>query len=73
VSPAHRRKGLARRLTEAAIAWAREHGCTLVRLSASEPAETLYRSLGFTRGRELVLRLDSDLAQGSDRVAERGE
>ena len=58
VSPAHRRNGLARRLTEAAIAWAREHGCTLVRLSASEPAETLYRSLGFTQGRELVLRLD---------------
>jgi GNAT superfamily N-acetyltransferase len=57
VDPAHRRNGTARRLTEAAIAWARERGCTLVRLSASEPAETLYRDLGFERGRELVLRL----------------
>jgi GNAT superfamily N-acetyltransferase len=58
VAPPFRRQGLARRLTEAAIGWARERGCSLVRLSASEPAASLYRSMGFTRGRELVLRLD---------------
>ncbi|HEY1976622.1 MAG TPA: GNAT family N-acetyltransferase [Candidatus Baltobacteraceae bacterium] len=57
VRPAYRRRGVARELTEAAIAWARARHCTLVRLSASEPAETLYRNLGFERGRELVLRL----------------
>jgi GNAT superfamily N-acetyltransferase len=57
VRPEYRRRGLARELTEAAIAWAREHGCTLVRLSASEPAESLYRSIGFTKGREMILRL----------------
>jgi GNAT superfamily N-acetyltransferase len=55
VKPQHRRQGAARRLTEACIAWARDHGCTLVRLSASEPAEALYRSMGFVPGRELVL------------------
>ncbi|HKE36356.1 MAG TPA: GNAT family N-acetyltransferase, partial [Candidatus Baltobacteraceae bacterium] len=57
VQPAYRRRGVARELTEAAIAWARGRSCTLVRLSASEPAETLYRDLGFTPGREMVLRL----------------
>lgn len=57
VDPAYRRKGLARRLTEATLQWAREHGCTLARLTAGEPAETLYRSMGFTPGRELILRL----------------
>jgi ribosomal protein S18 acetylase RimI-like enzyme len=58
VLPAFRRRGLARRLTEAAIEWARAQGCTLVRLSASEPAQSLYRSLGFRPGRELILPLD---------------
>ncbi|HZY98031.1 MAG TPA: GNAT family N-acetyltransferase [Candidatus Baltobacteraceae bacterium] len=57
VQPAHRRRGIARELTEAAIAWARRRSCTLVRLSASQPAEALYRDLGFTAGREMVLRL----------------
>ena len=57
VQPGFRRQGVARRLTEAAIGWARERGCMLVRLSASEPAEALYRDLGFVAGRELVLRL----------------
>jgi len=57
VKPEMRRRGTARALTLAAIAWARDRNCAVVRLTASEPAESLYRSLGFTPGRELVLRL----------------
>ena len=57
VKPEMRRRGTARSLTEAAIAWAREHDCALVRLTASEPAEALYRNMGFVPGRELILRL----------------
>lgn len=57
VQPSYRRQGVARRLTEAAIEWARDNGCTLVRLTAGEPAAELYRSMGFTPGREMILRL----------------
>jgi GNAT superfamily N-acetyltransferase len=57
VRPEHRRRGYARELTRAALDWAREHGCTLARLTAGQPAESLYRSMGFTQGRELILRL----------------
>jgi GNAT superfamily N-acetyltransferase len=57
VEPAYRGRGLARALTESAIAWARAQGCTSVRLIASREAEPLYRSLGFQDGRELVLNL----------------
>lgn len=57
VRPEYRRRGTARALTEAAIGWARRRGCAAVRLIASEQAENLYRELGFTNGRELVLRL----------------
>jgi GNAT superfamily N-acetyltransferase len=57
VDPAYRRRGLARVLTERAIAWARKRGCHSIRLTTSIPAEQMYRSLGFTDGRELVLKL----------------
>ena len=57
VAPAFRRRGMARDLTQAAIAWARRRGCRQVRLVASPQAEPLYRSLGFTDGRELILTL----------------
>ncbi len=57
VRPEYRRRGTARALTEAAIGWARRRGCGALRLIASEQAEGLYRTLGFTDGRELVLRL----------------
>ena len=57
VKPEMRRQGTARALTLAAIEWARERDCALVRLTASEPAESMYRKLGFVAGRELVLRL----------------
>ena len=57
VEPAHRGRGIARALTESAVAWARGQGCASIRLSSSKDAEPLYRSLGFQDGRELVLKL----------------
>jgi GNAT superfamily N-acetyltransferase len=57
VEPAHRGRGIARGLTESAVAWARSQGCASIRLSSSKDAEPLYRSLGFQDGRELVLKL----------------
>ena len=56
-STAHRGRGIARALTESAVAWARGQGCASIRLSSSKDAEPLYRSLGFQDGRELVLKL----------------
>ena len=58
VSPDRRREGAARALTRACIDWARERGCELVQLRASEPARSLYLSLGFVPGRELILPFD---------------
>jgi GNAT superfamily N-acetyltransferase len=57
VEPAHRGRGIARALTESAVAWARSQGCVSIRLTSSKDAEPLYRSLGFQDGRELVLKL----------------
>ena len=57
VEPAYRGRGIARALTESAVAWARGQGCASIRLSSSKDAEPLYRSLGFQDGRELVLKL----------------
>jgi GNAT superfamily N-acetyltransferase len=57
VEPAYRGRGIARQLTESAVAWARKRGCTSIRLTTSEAAEPLYRRMGFQDGRELVLKL----------------
>jgi GNAT superfamily N-acetyltransferase len=57
IEPAFRSRGIARALTESAVAWARGQGCASIRLSSSKDAEPLYRSLGFQDGRELVLKL----------------
>jgi GNAT superfamily N-acetyltransferase len=57
VRPAYRRRGIGRELTEAAIAWAREHGCYSVRLRASEDGRPLYEGLGFEPMPEMELRL----------------
>jgi ribosomal protein S18 acetylase RimI-like enzyme len=50
VAPERRRQGIGRRLTEAAIAWAREHGFGTL-LPETTPQQTaaigLYRRLGF--------------------------
>lgn len=55
VKPAYRRRGIARRLMELAVAWARERGCTRVRLRASDEGRLLYQTLGFAAGREMEL------------------
>lgn len=45
--PAHRGKGHARRIVEAAMAWAAERGHPFMSLHASEFGRPLYASLGF--------------------------
>jgi GNAT superfamily N-acetyltransferase len=57
VKPAHRGHGIARALTESAIAWARSHGCYSVRLRSSDAGRPLYESLGFESMPEMELRL----------------
>jgi ribosomal protein S18 acetylase RimI-like enzyme len=61
VLPEHRRRGHARRLTEATLAWLRAKGVVFARLVASEQARQarLYEKLGFTFANEMRLRLDS--------------
>ena len=54
VVPGHRRRGIARELTERAIAWCKEHGCVRIRLQASEAGRPLYESLGFKTFREMM-------------------
>jgi GNAT superfamily N-acetyltransferase len=57
VVPKWRRRGLARALTQAAVAWARDSGCEVVRLRTSKMGRPVYESLGFQRTDELELRL----------------
>jgi GNAT superfamily N-acetyltransferase len=47
VDDEHRRRGLARRLTETVLAWCRERGMGRVVLHASDEGRSLYESLGF--------------------------
>ena len=57
VKPAYRRRGIASRLMQLVVAWARERNCRSVRLRASEDGRFLYESLGFHEGREMELDL----------------
>jgi GNAT superfamily N-acetyltransferase len=57
VYPPYRRRGIARRLMEMALAWAREHECTQVRLRASDDGRPLYEQLGFRASTEMQLDL----------------
>lgn len=54
---AHRKEGHATRIVREAIRWARARGCNMVVLHASEFGETVYLRQGFTRTREMRLRL----------------
>jgi GNAT superfamily N-acetyltransferase len=45
--PAHRRRGLARRLMDEIHAWCREAGISAVALNASEDGRPLYESIGY--------------------------
>lgn len=53
VQPPYRRRGIASQLVERAVAWAREHGCTRVRLRSSDAGRSVYERLGFRTGREM--------------------
>jgi ribosomal protein S18 acetylase RimI-like enzyme len=57
VEPARRRRGVARRLVERAVAHLRAVGCTSAVLHASAAGEPLYERLGFEPGREMRLKL----------------
>jgi len=46
--PEHRRRGLARRLTEEILLWSRAEGIDQLTLSASDDGRPLYESLGFS-------------------------
>lgn len=49
VDPGARRRGLARRLLDEALAWGRSQGCEEARLNVllGNPAHALYRAMGF--------------------------
>jgi GNAT superfamily N-acetyltransferase len=53
--PAHRRRGLSRRLMEELIAWCRGRGITRITLHASDAGRPLYESLDFTPTNEMRL------------------
>lgn len=53
VRPEYRRRGIAAKLMQLAIAWSRERGCKSVRLRASDEGRFLYEALGFRAGREM--------------------
>ncbi|MBM4118603.1 GNAT family N-acetyltransferase [bacterium] len=55
--PAHRRRGLARRLMEAIVAWCAAEGLSNLYLHASTEGRALYAGMGFTPTSEMRLRL----------------
>ncbi|HMK31217.1 MAG TPA: GNAT family N-acetyltransferase [Terriglobales bacterium] len=55
--PDHRRRGVARRILEAILAWCRDNGCRSVSLHASNQGRKLYESLGFKPTNEMRLML----------------
>ena len=57
VDPAHRRQGLARRMTDACIGHLRDIGCHTVLLHSSQAGLPLYRSMRFEPTSELRLTL----------------
>ena len=55
--PDFRRRGLARELMQAALAWCGENGIDTVILHASPEGRSLYESMGFTPTNEMRMRL----------------
>ncbi|PWR12866.1 GNAT family N-acetyltransferase [Micromonospora sicca] len=55
--PAHRRRGYSRACVTALLDWYRRRGVRTVDLRSSEPAQPLYRSLGFQPTRDPAMRL----------------
>ena len=56
VDPAFRKRGLARDLTQACVAFLRECGCKKIRLHASPAGRPTYERLGFVPTNEMELR-----------------
>ena len=54
---AHRRRGIARQLTEHIVGWCRERGVARVALHASVDGRPLYEQLGFVATNEMRLQL----------------
>ena len=52
----HQRRGLAGRLTQAAVNWCKEHGIDFVFLNASKQGRGVYERLGFVEGSEMRIR-----------------
>jgi GNAT superfamily N-acetyltransferase len=55
--PAHRRRGLGRRLMETLHAWCREQGIERVALNASLGGEPLYEEMGYAVQAEPMMRI----------------
>jgi GNAT superfamily N-acetyltransferase len=55
--PAHRRRGLARRLMEAMHDWCRSHGIRRIALNASRDGQPIYEAMGYMVAAEPMLRL----------------
>jgi GNAT superfamily N-acetyltransferase len=55
--PEFRRRGLARRLVEAALEWCKKNNIDFVILHASDQGRSLYESLGFQPSNEMRVRL----------------
>ena len=58
IEPAHRRRGLARQLTQTAMDWCMGQGIRVMTLSASDAGRPLYESLGFKASSEMVCVLE---------------
>lgn len=70
--PPYRRRGLARRLMEVAIAWCREQGLGSVYLHASEEGRPLYEALDFAPTNEMRLDLRGAAKAEATRAGEAG-
>lgn len=57
--PAHRKRGLSRKLVQAALQWCREQDIKTVSLHASKFGRPLYESLGFAQTNEMRISLES--------------
>ena len=58
VEPAFRRRGIARAVMQAMIAWCRQRGFRSMTLHASDQGHSLYAGLGFTATNEMRLIVD---------------
>lgn len=54
----HRKRGIAKAMTQLILTYLRKIGCDLARLRASSTGAHVYRSLGFTASNEMERRLD---------------